>query len=55
MWTIASTTASITQMFTDVGTVFALVIPAVLGVAVALIGLGYAYRAIKRHLTGKKF
>jgi len=55
MWSIASTTDAITDMFSDVGTVMALVIGAVLTVAVALIGLGFAYRKVKKYITGGKF
>jgi len=55
MWTIASTTAVITSMFGDVGTVLAQVIGAVLAVAVALVGLGFAYRKVKKYITGGKF
>lgn len=55
MWTVASTTALLTTTFTDVGTVIAFVIPAIIVVAVALLGLGYGYRLLKRHVTGRKF
>lgn len=55
MWTIASTTALLGDTFSDVGTVIAYVVPAVVGIAVALLGLGYGYRLIKRKITGGKF
>lgn len=55
MWTVASTTAVITTMFSDTGTILAQVIVAVLTVAVALIGLGFAYRKVKKYVTGGKF
>lgn len=55
MWTIASTTDVITDMFSDVGTVLALVVGAVLATAIALIGLGFGYRKLKKYVTGGKF
>jgi len=55
MWTIASTTEQISTMFTDIGTVMGVVIGAVLAVAVALLGLGFGYRKVKRYVTGNKF
>jgi len=55
MWDISSTTASITSMFSDIGTVMTLVIPAVLAVTIALLGLGFGYRHLKKYVTGKKF
>jgi len=55
MWDIASTTELITSAFSDVGTVFALVIGAIVSLVVALLGLGYGIRALKKHATGKKF
>ena len=55
MWSTASTTAVLTTTFSDVGTVIAFVIPAIIVVAVALLGLGYGYRLLKRHITGGKF
>jgi len=55
MWSIGSTTDLLTDTFTDVGTVIAFVIPAIIGVAVALVGLGYGWRLLKKYVTGKKF
>jgi len=55
MWTIASTTEMLTSTFSDVGTVIAFVIPAIIGVLVALLGLGYGVRLLKKYVTGKKF
>jgi len=55
MWSIASTTEMLTDTFADIGTVIAFVIPAIIAVAVALLGLGYGYRLLKRHVTGGKF
>jgi len=55
MWDIASTTELLTDTFTDVGTVLAFVIPSVIGVAIALIGLGFGWRKLKKYVTGGKF
>jgi len=55
MWTIASTTEMLTDAFADIGTIMALVIPAIVAVTLALLGLGYGIRAIRRYVTGRKF
>lgn len=55
MWDIASTTSLLTDTFTDVGTVIAFVIPTIIGVAIALVGLGYGWRLLKKYVTGRKF
>lgn len=55
MWTIGSTTAILASTFADIGTVMAYVIPAVLTVAVALVGLGFGWSKFKRYVTGGKF
>jgi len=55
MWTISSTTDVLTDVFTDVGVVLAFVIGAILSAVVALLGLGYGFRLVKRYITGKKF
>jgi hypothetical protein len=55
MWTIASTSAMLTSMFADIGTVLGIVITAVLSTAIALVGLGFGWRHLKKYVTGKKF
>jgi len=55
MWDIASTTDMLTTTFSDVGTVIAFVIPAIVTVLVALLGLGYGVRLLKKYVTGRKF
>jgi len=55
MWTLASTTDALTSMFTQVGTVMALVIAAIITTTVALLGLGFGVRHLKKYVTGKKF
>jgi len=54
MWLVASTTATISQMFTDTGTILLAVIGTVVTAIVALMGLGFGLRRLKR-ITGKKF
>jgi len=55
MWSLASTTDLLTNAFSDMGTVFALVIGAIVSLVVALLGLGYGIRTLKKHATGRKF
>jgi len=54
MWSNASTTAIITDTFTSVGLVLAQVIGAVVVVVIGLMGVGYAIRLVRRHITGRK-
>jgi len=55
MWTVASTTGAISTMFTDTGTILAAVIGVVLVGLVALLGLGFGVRHLKKYITGRKF
>jgi len=55
MWLVASTTATISQMFTDTGTILLAVIGTVVTAIVALMGLGFAVRHLKKYITGRKF
>jgi len=55
MWTIASTTSALTNSYTDTGTVLAVSIAAILTAMVALLGLGYGVRHLKKYITGRKF
>lgn len=55
MWTLASSTEILTDAFTDVGTIFVLVLGTLVSLVIALMGLGYGIRALKKHATGKKF
>jgi len=54
MYNIASSTADITTALSNSGTVVALVVGSILIGLVALMGLGYAVRHIKK-LIGRKF
>lgn len=55
MFDVASASSLFTAALGDIGTLVALVVAGVLGIAVGLIGLGYGYRKIKGHVTGRKF
>lgn len=55
MWTLASTTLVITQALSDTGTILAQVIGSVVVALIALQGLGFALKHIRRYITGKKF
>lgn len=55
MYAIASTTAVLTQAFTDTGTILVLVIGVIVTAVVALMGLGYGIRHLRKHVSGKKF
>lgn len=55
MWTIASTTAVLTSAFADTGTILTLVIGVVVVAIVALLGLGFGMRHLKKYITGRKF
>jgi len=55
MWTAASTTGVLATMFTDTGTILVAVIGTVLAGAVALMGLGFGFRHLKKYIGGKKF
>lgn len=45
----------LTETFTDVGTILALVVTAIVATIVALLGLGFGLRSVKKYVTGKKF
>lgn len=55
MYGVASSSAQISQSLTDTGTLVAVVILAVAGGAVALMGLGFLFRHLKKWITGRKF
>jgi len=55
MWDIASTTELLTSAMTDVGTIFVLLLGSIVGLTIALMGLGYGIRKLKKHATGGKF
>ena len=55
MYSVASSTADITTLLSNTGTIVALVVAAVLGGAIALAGVGFAWRHIVKRITGRKF
>jgi len=55
MWVVASTTAVISQMFTDTGTILTATIATLVIAVVALLGLGFAIRHLRKYITGRKF
>jgi len=55
MYSIASSTADIATMFSNTGIILAATIAVVLVGAIALLGLGFAWRHLKKYVTGKKF
>jgi len=55
MYSVASSSAQISQSLTDSGTLVAVVIVAVCAGAIALMGLGFLFRHLKKWITGRKF
>jgi len=55
MFTIASSTAALSTAYTDIGTVIAVAVAAVLVAWAALVGLGFGVRKASRYVTGRKF
>lgn len=55
MYDVTDATTSLGTLFTDAGTIIGVVIAAILVGLVALVGLGYGVRLLKKHITGKKF
>lgn len=55
MYNIASSTATLATSFTDTGTIVALVLASVVVGLIALMGLGFGIRHLRKYITGKKF
>jgi len=55
MWTVASTSAALATMFTDTGTTLTATIATTLVGLVALLGLGFGVRHLRKYITGRKF
>jgi len=55
MWGIASTTDALTTAFSNTGTILTTVIAVVLVGLIALLGLGFGIRHLRRYITGRKF
>jgi len=55
MWGVASTTDALSTLFTNTGTILVAVIGVVLVGLVALLGLGFGVRHLRKYITGRKF
>jgi len=55
MWTDASTTAVWNILTASTGSILYTAVAAVAVVAAGLMGVGYGFRLVKRHITGRKF
>lgn len=55
MWVAASTTDVISTAFTGAGTILTATISTVVVALVALMGLGFAIRHLRKYITGRKF
>jgi len=55
MWAIASTTEALTTAFTNTGTTLAASIAVILVGLIALLGLGFGIRHLRKYITGRKF
>jgi len=55
MLSIANSTTYLGTAFTDVGTILTYTIPVILVGMVALLGLGFGVRHLRKYITGRKF
>jgi len=55
MYATSSALTALANMFTDTGTVLTAVIAAVLAGLIALLGLGFGVRHVRKYITGRKF
>jgi len=55
IWTATSTTDILDDVYSDTGLILVLVIGTVVVAVVALMGLGYGIRHLKKWILGKKF
>jgi len=55
MYATSSALTSLASMFTDTGVILAAVISVILAGTVALLGLGFGVRHVKKYITGRKF
>ena len=55
MWDIGSTTTQIGTLFTQTGTILGYTIPVIISTALAMVGLGFGWRHLKKYVLGKKF
>lgn len=55
MWTAASTTGILATAYSDTGTILVAVIGTIVAGIVALLGLGFGIRHLRKYITGRKF
>jgi len=55
MWDVGSTTDALSTAFTDTGTILTAVVGVILAGLVALLGLGFGVRHLRKYITGRKF
>ena len=55
MFDATSTVAALTTGYGDVGTILVYAIGAIVALTVALMGLGYGIRILRKHGTGRRF
>jgi hypothetical protein len=55
MYPIASSTAVLNQAFSDTGVILVVVIGTIVTATVALMGLGYGIRHLRKYISGRKF
>jgi len=55
MWSVASSTDALATLFANSGTIIGVVIATVLVGLVALLGLGFGVRHLRKYITGRKF
>jgi len=55
MYATTSVLTNLSAMFADTGTIMVAVIATILAGAVALLGLGFGWRHLKKYVTGRKF
>jgi len=55
MYSTSTAATQLATMFTDSGTLIAIVVAAVVVGLVALLGLGFGIRHLKKYITGRKF
>jgi len=55
MYATSSVLTNLTGMFSDTGVILVATIGVILAGAVALLGLGFGFRHLKKYVTGRKF
>jgi len=55
MWTISDATSTLATAFTNTGVVLTASVATLVAGLVALLGLGFGIRHLKKYITGRKF